>query len=89
MNNRRVYFSSSGKICYKQLRKIGPFIFALISLNNLNKQLSEISDIKLNTQNEERGRSKMSEKQYVVFVLDGEYYGIDILSIQEITVDVK
>jgi purine-binding chemotaxis protein CheW len=27
----------------------------------------------------------MSEKQYVVFVLDGEYYGIDILSIQEIT----
>jgi chemotaxis signal transduction protein len=31
----------------------------------------------------------MSEKQYVVFVLDGEYYGIDILSIQEITVDVK
>lgn len=27
----------------------------------------------------------MSEKQYVVFVLDGEYYGIDILNIQEIT----
>jgi purine-binding chemotaxis protein CheW len=27
----------------------------------------------------------MPEKQYVVFVLDGEYYGIDILSIQEIT----
>ena len=46
MNNRRVYFSSAGKICYKQLRKIGPFIFALISLNNLNKQLSEMSDIK-------------------------------------------
>ena len=42
MNNRRVYFLSAGKICYEQLRKIGPFIFALISLNNLNKQLSEI-----------------------------------------------
>ena len=27
----------------------------------------------------------MPEKQYVVFVLDGEHYGIDILSIQEIT----
>ena len=27
----------------------------------------------------------MSERQYVVFVLNGEYYGIDILSIQEIT----
>jgi hypothetical protein len=46
MNNRRVYFSSAGKICNKQLRKIDPFIFALISLNNLNKQLSEMSDIK-------------------------------------------
>jgi len=42
MNNRRVYFLSAGKICYEQLRKIGPFIFALISLNNLNKQLSVI-----------------------------------------------
>ena len=29
-------------LSYEQLRKIGPFIFALISLNNLNKQLSEI-----------------------------------------------
>lgn len=46
MNNRRVYFLSAGKICNKQLRKIDPFIFALISLNNLNKQLSEMSDIK-------------------------------------------
>lgn len=27
----------------------------------------------------------MPEKQYVVFALDGEHYGIDILSIQEIT----
>ena len=28
---------------------------------------------------------QMSEKQYVVFVLEGEYYGIEILNIQEIT----
>lgn len=27
----------------------------------------------------------MAEKQYVVFVLGSEYYGLDILSIQEIT----
>lgn len=27
----------------------------------------------------------MPEKQYVVFVVDGGYYGLDILSIQEIT----
>lgn len=27
----------------------------------------------------------MSERQYVVFLLDGELYGIDILNVQEIT----